>query len=386
MCKTNINAIDGAEADTDIGRGRVHPEHTTLERTVDEPPAAPTAQQEFKQMQTTLKPTGYPDQNELISKVPPNSVLHLPDEGGLTAVTKQAFNVNDDSEETLAVDLSKATNKDLDLPPNSNSEQAKASETAQQPSHGSTPNASTRPSVNDAVPEFQGSLPACDSSSTSETFTLDSVKAKQKCNDGDVNNSAINTSPSKWDDWDEDGDSADENENNNENSAVKNENVIISNNGTADSVDTLGIAASATSVDVVGVDLSNGYGTRNKPGKRGPGLNGNVELSGMPSDESWASTQCLLCTKCDHEVIRFPGSSWSERVDYIFFRNYGGVLEKLSSELLTSLGTSSAYCCQCAWQTVSSKKSISSWGTEAAPEGGSGSDGKIYWIEQRSSL
>ena len=83
-----------------------------------------------------------------------------------------------------------------------------------------------------------------------------------------------------------------------------------------------------------------------------------------------------LLHRADHEVIRFSSSSWSDNVDISLCETMG-MRDKLAAEIVETAG-SAAYRCQCAWQTVGGRKGLSSWGVDAAPHGGSGSDGKIY--------
>jgi hypothetical protein len=147
--------------------------------------------------------------------------------------------------------------------------------------------------------------------------------------------------------------------------------------------------ASATNIDVIAFDASSSSAQppthASESGIRRGCLNGDVDLSGLAEDEEWASRVSLFCTKCDHQVIRFANSSWSEAVDYIFVRNYGGMPDKLAAELVEAPVKSAAYCCQCAWQTITNRKALSSWGTDAAPEGGSGVEGKVYWMQRKAS-
>jgi len=66
----------------------------------------------------------------------------------------------------------------------------------------------------------------------------------------------------------------------------------------------------------------------------------------------------LRCTACDFNVLRFVGQCWSEKVDYLFFRNNFPDQEKLSKSLESSSKTTTSYCCQCSWLTVTKATSI----------------------------
>ena len=94
---------------------------------------------------------------------------------------------------------------------------------------------------------------------------------------------------------------------------------------------------------------------------------------------SSGTTPKMLCTKCDHTIQAFDGYLWADNANYLFFRNFGGVAERLRENLVAS-PAHKAYACQCAWQSIAKAKNLSSWGTVAAPEGNSASDGKIFWV------
>ena len=242
---------------------------------------------------------------------------------------------------------------------------------------------------NTSAEEISTSAPSAlmaGSAAADEQPAAEVTEAKPTDVESEMETALLGTSPSKWDDWDEDGDSgADE---------LGDARVGVSNvgsdRGTAIAASNEAQAvASATTIDVIAFDASSSSirppAQASESGIRRSSLNGDVELSGQVEDEEWASRLPLLCTKCDHEVIRFADSSWSDAVDYIFVRNYGGMRDKLAAELVEAPGKSAAYCCQCAWQTVAGRKALSSWGTEAEPEGGSGTEGKVYWTHRRSS-
>lgn len=59
----------------------------------------------------------------------------------------------------------------------------------------------------------------------------------------------------------------------------------------------------------------------------------------------------LMCTKCDIDVKLFPGFSWDNSVDYLFFRSYYDDLNILKTKLIKS-EKSISYSCQCQWLTV----------------------------------
>lgn len=63
----------------------------------------------------------------------------------------------------------------------------------------------------------------------------------------------------------------------------------------------------------------------------------------------------LRCTTCDFHVVHFDGFTWSDDVDYMFFRNRHPHEEKLKRGLVVGNGAR-AYCCQCQWANVEAKK------------------------------
>lgn len=70
----------------------------------------------------------------------------------------------------------------------------------------------------------------------------------------------------------------------------------------------------------------------------------NVEVGMTTSPLHPCTCSNIACIKCDHPVLRFENSQWSEDADYLFFRlNYP---HTLSSKLQRSPGMC-AYCCQC---------------------------------------
>merc|ERR1711904_474089 len=63
------------------------------------------------------------------------------------------------------------------------------------------------------------------------------------------------------------------------------------------------------------------------------------------------------CMQCDFKVIRFTDFEWAPEADYLFFRNYYGKPKKLPRMLKENRGVS-AYCCQCAFRSVSSDMAL----------------------------
>lgn len=64
------------------------------------------------------------------------------------------------------------------------------------------------------------------------------------------------------------------------------------------------------------------------------------------------SSTSLICLNCDFEVLKFDTMTWSVSANYLFFRNYVPDKCALSKKLEPSERHVS-YCCQCAWQTLS---------------------------------
>ena len=56
----------------------------------------------------------------------------------------------------------------------------------------------------------------------------------------------------------------------------------------------------------------------------------------------------LRCTKCAHDVSRFPGYRWRPTAAYLHFRNYHPDRARLLEEADQHVDYA-AYCCQCAW-------------------------------------
>ncbi|ORX54161.1 hypothetical protein BCR36DRAFT_322425 [Piromyces finnis] len=76
----------------------------------------------------------------------------------------------------------------------------------------------------------------------------------------------------------------------------------------------------------------------------------------------------LRCTSCDFNCMYFKDYEWSNKVNYLFFRNYVPNINKLSKELIPKKGSTSI-CCQCTWYTTNQTIPISSL-----------KDKKIKWV------
>ena len=46
----------------------------------------------------------------------------------------------------------------------------------------------------------------------------------------------------------------------------------------------------------------------------------------------------LRCTKCDFDVVRVVDMEWTDKCDYLFFRNHYPNLDKLKANLRSSKG------------------------------------------------
>ena len=78
---------------------------------------------------------------------------------------------------------------------------------------------------------------------------------------------------------------------------------------------------------------------------------GNVALlapGAAPSKMRGVVSARLRCTKCAHDVSRFPGYRWRPTAAYLHFRNYHPDRARLLEEAEAADGHA-AYCCQCAW-------------------------------------
>ena len=79
----------------------------------------------------------------------------------------------------------------------------------------------------------------------------------------------------------------------------------------------------------------------------------------LSASENGPKKSCnnILCSKCDHSVLRFQGMRWNELCDYLFFRNNVPSKEKLTANLVKSVDDA-AFCCQCSWITINVKKDL----------------------------
>ena len=78
-------------------------------------------------------------------------------------------------------------------------------------------------------------------------------------------------------------------------------------------------------------------------------LIGGTSLANGRTEHSLAPKSCakLRCTQCDKKIVRFENDMrWSQKVDYIFVRNYNTYPEKLKEGLEKAEGFTS-YACQC---------------------------------------
>eukprot|EP00471_Norrisiella_sphaerica_P002311 CAMPEP_0184493928 /NCGR_PEP_ID=MMETSP0113_2-20130426/27337_1 /TAXON_ID=91329 /ORGANISM="Norrisiella sphaerica, Strain BC52" /LENGTH=207 /DNA_ID=CAMNT_0026879419 /DNA_START=261 /DNA_END=884 /DNA_ORIENTATION=+ len=113
-----------------------------------------------------------------------------------------------------------------------------------------------------------------------------------------------------------------------------------------DSVDTSDVTDSKMGIPTMGLGVST-TSQKCNPTKLGPGA---VRPNG-----SMCST--LRCTSCDFEVLRFPGQRWSDKVNYMFFRNNTPNKVRLSINLKDD-STCAAYCCQCSWASLDKMVSL----------------------------
>ena len=87
-----------------------------------------------------------------------------------------------------------------------------------------------------------------------------------------------------------------------------------------------------------------------QPGKRKKALVGGARFAAgaAPSKMRGVVSARLRCTKCAHDVSRFPGYRWRPTAAYLHFRNYHPDRARLLEEAEAADGHA-AYCCQCAW-------------------------------------
>ncbi|KAI9094028.1 retinal maintenance-domain-containing protein [Phlyctochytrium arcticum] len=65
----------------------------------------------------------------------------------------------------------------------------------------------------------------------------------------------------------------------------------------------------------------------------------------------------LRCSKCDFKCVAFPDASWTNKADYLFFRNHMPNTTKLQDMLVHSANVT-AYCCQCTWKSIGELTSV----------------------------
>ena len=87
-----------------------------------------------------------------------------------------------------------------------------------------------------------------------------------------------------------------------------------------------------------------------QPGRRKKALVGGARFAAgaAPSNMRGVVSARLRCTKCAHDVSRFPGYRWRPTAAYLHFRNYHPDPARLLEEAEAADGHA-AYCCQCAW-------------------------------------
>ena len=87
-----------------------------------------------------------------------------------------------------------------------------------------------------------------------------------------------------------------------------------------------------------------------QPGRRKTALVGGARFAAgaAPSKMRGVVSARLRCTKCAHDVSRFPGYRWRPTAAYLHFRNYHPDRARLLEEAEAADGHA-AYCCQCAW-------------------------------------
>ena len=86
------------------------------------------------------------------------------------------------------------------------------------------------------------------------------------------------------------------------------------------------------------------------PQKRTKALVGGARFAAgaAPSKMRGVVSARLRCTKCAHDVSRFPGYRWRPTAAYMHFRNYHPDPARLLEEADQHVDYA-AYCCQCAW-------------------------------------
>ena len=206
LCKTNSDFRDGTQAGTGLGLDQVHPEHG-VSGDANVPPRAPMVKQELKQMQMKHVPGRDLDQENLNPTIPSTEILKSsPDEEDSAAVSSSIINnLPDSSEIVSSSDSSQVTNTGGEHLPRIESNQAKTSPTNEPKKTTGTTVAIPSIDLNNetAALKPETSMSALRSSSHDESSIVNSQKEKVKKNcETVVEESVINSSPSKWDDWD----------------------------------------------------------------------------------------------------------------------------------------------------------------------------------------
>ncbi|CAI2380729.1 unnamed protein product [Moneuplotes crassus] len=65
----------------------------------------------------------------------------------------------------------------------------------------------------------------------------------------------------------------------------------------------------------------------------------------------------LICLSCSHNVVRFVGKKWKDDVEYLFFRNFIKIPDKLKTKAVFESGYC-AYACQCKWISTDTRISL----------------------------
>ena len=96
--------------------------------------------------------------------------------------------------------------------------------------------------------------------------------------------------------------------------------------------------------------FSQGLPRPGAPSRRKTALVGGARFAAgaAPSKMRGVVSARLRCTKCAHDVSRFPGYRWRPTAAYLHFRNYHPDPARLLEEAEAADGHA-AYCCQCAW-------------------------------------
>lgn len=81
-------------------------------------------------------------------------------------------------------------------------------------------------------------------------------------------------------------------------------------------------------------------------------LTGSSTVLGVSTSSTIAACNMLKCTACDFKVIIFNNYKWTNKVNYLFFRNFMPDRQKVATQLKISKGCRS-YACQCSWISIS---------------------------------